>query len=307
MSQNKRWGKKFVDNRDHKAYQEALIKRYEIYLDLDWVASWDQELAKMNDGKRGKPYEYPDSMIDFQALFVEKFSTRGAEAITRKLESYELIPKGNDHATIHRRILKMDLIFSIPKGVEIHEGTDGSGFKMTHAGEYFQDKYGKARRKFAKVIITATKDEILDVDVIVNEKGSASEPEIAKKHIASIIEDGGNVVKSYNDGAFDVKDFFNFLERNDIESAIRIRSNARAKARGSMRRKKEVIKFKDMGYKEWAKNTKYGMRWSMTEGHFSAIKRGYGECAKAKLRKNVLIELKRKVWIYNEVRKHGRI
>lgn len=307
MKQNKRWGKKFEDKRDHKRYQDELVKRYEIYLDLEWVASWDLELVKMNDGKRGKPYEFPDSMIRFQALFVEKFSTRGAEAITRKLEGYGLIPKCNDHATIHRRILKMDLKFSIPKGIEIHEGTDGSGFKMTNAGEYFQDKYGKTRRKYAKVIITATKDEILDVDVVVNEKGSASEPEIAKKHLASIIEEGGNVVKSYNDGAFDVKNLFNFLERNNIESAIRIRSDASTKARGSMRRKKEVIKFKELGYKEWAKDTKYGMRWPMTEGHFSAIKRGYGECAKAKLTKNVLIELKRKIWIYNEVRKYGKI
>ena len=32
---------------------------------------------------------------------------------------------------------------------------------MTNSGEYFQDKYGKTRRKFAKVIITATKDDIL--------------------------------------------------------------------------------------------------------------------------------------------------
>ena len=45
------------------------------------------------------------------------------------------------------------------------------GFKMTNSREYFQDKYGKTRRKFVKVIITATKDDILAVDVVVNEKG----------------------------------------------------------------------------------------------------------------------------------------
>jgi hypothetical protein len=306
MTKTKRWGKEFVDKRDHKAYQDELVKRYEIYLDLEWVDSWDDELKKMNNAKRGKPYDYPNSMIDFQALFVEKFSTRGAEAITRKLENYGLIPKCNDHSTIHRRVQDMDLVFSVPEGVEIHEGTDGSGFKMTYSGEYFQDKYGKTRRKFAKVIITATKDDILDVDVVVNEKGSRSEPQIAKKHLQSIIKNGGNIIKSYNDGAFDTKDLFNFLEKYNIESAIRIRANARAKARGSMRRKKEVIKFKELGYKAWALEKKYGMRWVMTEGHFSAIKRGYGECARSKKTENVLIELKRKVWIYDKVRKYGK-
>lgn len=307
MVKTKRWGKKFEDKRDHKAYQDKLLKRYEVYLDLEWVDSWDNELIELNKNKKGAPFEYPNSMIEFQSLFVEKFSTRGAEAITRKLEGYKLIPKCNDHATIHRRILKMNLKFTVPKGVEIHEGTDGSGFKMTNSGEYFQDKYGKTRRKFARVIITATKDEILAVDVVVNEKGSLSEPKVAKKHLTSIIEEGGNVVKSYDDGAFDVKDFFNFLEQNNIESAIRNRSNASNKARGSMRRKKEVLKFKEQGYEKWAKEKEYGMRWPMTEGHFSGMKRGYGDCAKAKKRANIILELKRKVWIYDKVRKYGRI
>lgn len=306
LAKNKRWGKIFVDKRNWKEVERELLKRYEIYLDLDWVDSWDDELIEMNKGKKGAPFEYPQSMIEFQSLYVEKFSTRGAEAITRKLEGFGLIPKCNDHATIHRRILKMDLNFKIPKGVELHEGTDGSGFKMTNAGEYFQDKYGKARRKFARVIITATKDDILDVDVVVNEKGSLSEPNAAEKHITSIIEEGGNVVKSYNDGAFDVKNFFNFLEQHGIESAIRIRANATTKARGSRRRKKEVLKFKEMGYKNWAEEANYGDRWPMTEGHFSGIKRGYGDCAKAKKTKNILLELKRKVWIYDKVRKYGR-
>ena len=141
---------------------------------------------------------------------------------------------------------------------------------------------------------------------MVNEKGSLSEPDVAKKHITSIMEQGGNIVKSYDDGAFDVKDFFNFLNRHKIQSAIRVRANASTKANGSMRRKKEVLKFKEFGYKEWAKIEKYGMRWPMTEGHFSAIKRGYGDCANAKKRENILLELKRKVWIYDRVRKYGR-
>lgn len=306
MKKTKRWGQEFIDKRNHKEYQEELLRRYEIYLDLEWVDSWEYELKEMNKGKRGKPYEYPNSMIEFQSLFVEKFSTRGTEAITRKLEGFKLIPKCNDHATIHRRILNMDLKFDIPKGVELHEGTDGSGFKMTNGGEYFQDKYGKARRKYARVIITATKNDILSVDVVVNEKGSLTEPNAAKKHITSIIEKGGNVIKSYNDGAFDVKDFFNFLEQQGIKSAIRNRSNASTKANGSMRRKKEVLEFKELGYKKWAKEKQYGMRWPMTEGHFSGIKRGYSDNSKGKKTENILIELKRKVWIYDKIRKYGK-
>lgn len=306
MTSNKRWGKPFEDKRDAKQYQDELVKRYEIYLDLDWVASWDTELLEMNKGKRGRPFQFPNSMITFQALLVEKFTTRGAEAITRKLESYNLIPQCNDHATIHRRILKMQLTFVTPKGVKLHAGTDGSGMKMTNAGEYFQDKYGTSRRRFAKLIITATKDDILAVDVIVCEKGKCSEPKIGEKHLQEIIDNGGEIEKVYDDGAFDTRPYFNCLQKYNIDSAIRIRSNATTKAKGSFRRKKEVLEFKELGFKEWSKKKEYGQRWPMTEGHFSGLKRGYGDSARAKIRENIIKEIKRKVWIYDKIRKYGR-
>lgn len=92
MTKNKRWKKEFKDKRDHKAYQDELLKIYEIYIDLDWVDSCVEELTIMNKGKRGAPFEYPNSMLEWQALLVEKFSTRGAEAITRRLEYYKLVP-----------------------------------------------------------------------------------------------------------------------------------------------------------------------------------------------------------------------
>lgn len=305
MAKNNRWGKDFIDNRDWKVYNEEVVKRYEMYLDLDWVKSWDDELKIMNEGKIGCPYQYPNSMIQFQALLVEKFSTRGAEGITRKLEEYKLIPKCNDHATIHRRVVAMDYEFKILKGVKLDIGTDGSGFKMTNGGEYKQNTYGKERRKFAKVIITATKQDVLDVDVFVNGK-EVSEPKTAEKHIDNIIKKGGEIKKFSGDGAFDVRSLFNKLEDNAIESAIRIRKNATTKAKGSFRRKKEVKEFKEFEFKEWSEKKSYGHRWPMTEGHFSGSKRTLGEDTRAKKTYNILKELVRKIWIYDRLRKYGR-
>ena len=70
MTQNKRRGKKFVDKRNHKEYQAELLRRYEIYLDLEWVDSWNNELREMNKGKRGTPFMFPNSMIEYQSLLV---------------------------------------------------------------------------------------------------------------------------------------------------------------------------------------------------------------------------------------------
>lgn len=305
MSKNKRWGKKFEDERNHKQYQEELIKRYELYLDLTWVKDWDSELKKINKDKKGRPYQYPDSIIEYQTLLVEKFSTRGAEAITKKLTEYKLIPQYNDHATIHRRITKKGYDFKIPKNRNLQIGNDGSGFKMTNAGEYKHTMYGTERRKFAKVIITATKEDILDVDVYVDEKG-VSEPKTAEKHIDNIEKKEGEIEKFYGDGAFDCKSLFNKLEDKNIEAAIRIRKDASTHARGSLRRKKEVKEFKKYKFKEWSERKGYGHRWPMTEGHFSGIKRTLGECTRSKKPPNILKELRRKVWIYDTLRKYGK-
>ena len=306
INKKKRWGKLFVDKRNHKEYHEEILKRYEIYLDLDWTDSWNEEVSELNKGKRGAPYLYPKSMIEFQALLMEKFSSRGAESFTRKLEEYNLLPRCNDHSTIHRRVTELNLQFEIPQGKSLHIGHDGSGMKMTNAGEYFQSTYIKGKRKRAHLMITATKDDILDVEVVVYEKGLQSETDTAIKHNKNIIKKGGAIEKVYDDAGYDSKKYFNYLEENGIESAVRTRMDGCRKAHGSMRRKHEKLLLMDLGYKNWSKEKRYGERWVMTEGHFSGIKRSFGDNARAKRVRNILIEHKRKVWIYDRIRKYGR-
>ena len=45
------------------SYNESLVRRGEIILDFDTINSWDSELDKMNDGKKGAAYDYPDSFV----------------------------------------------------------------------------------------------------------------------------------------------------------------------------------------------------------------------------------------------------
>jgi hypothetical protein len=49
--------------RDWNGYNEDLVKRGLILLDLDFVAGWSRELKAMNDGKEGGRYRYPESFI----------------------------------------------------------------------------------------------------------------------------------------------------------------------------------------------------------------------------------------------------
>ena len=44
-------------------YNESLVKRGEVLLDFDVIDNWHLELEKMNEGKEGRKFVYPDSFI----------------------------------------------------------------------------------------------------------------------------------------------------------------------------------------------------------------------------------------------------
>jgi Transposase DDE domain len=46
-----------------KKYNESLVKRGEVLLDFDVMDNWNSELEKMNQGKEGRKFVYPDSFI----------------------------------------------------------------------------------------------------------------------------------------------------------------------------------------------------------------------------------------------------
>jgi len=86
MTQKARWGASHKDTRNWKAYNEHLIQRGEFYVDPIFLATWHQELAKMNQGKIGKPYRYPESLIEFLAVLKSKsFDYRSLNGILRCL------------------------------------------------------------------------------------------------------------------------------------------------------------------------------------------------------------------------------
>jgi hypothetical protein len=304
MTKNKRWGKDFVDSRDWKIENEKYVVRGEFLLDLDWIKSWDSELVLMNTNKRGAPFEFPESLINFQAVLSQWISVRGLEGVARQLWKYANLPMYNDFSTISRRINKIQTTFELPKSGNISVSTDGTGMKMTNRGEYKESRYGDGKKKYLKVTISADPyhKKLLAIDVSVDGEGN-SEPEVAMLHLAKLIGDGFNIDKFFGDGSFDVHDLFDMLDQHNIESGIKIRKNASLdpEGQGSWRRKQEVLKYREKGYKKWAKESEYGRRWTGTEGIFSAIKRIFGENTRSKNRKNLFHEIKRKFWAYDKM------
>jgi 2-methylcitrate dehydratase PrpD len=45
------------------SYNESLVRRGEVILDFDIIDGWYVELERMNKGKRGATYSYPNSFV----------------------------------------------------------------------------------------------------------------------------------------------------------------------------------------------------------------------------------------------------
>jgi len=136
VPKRERWGKKFEGKRDWEAENEKYVVRGEFLFDINFVKSWDEELEEMNEGKRGAPFQFPESYIEWLGVLSQWISTRGLQGVTRKFQSFGLVPKEADYSTISIRINKIDTSFELPKEGSISVSTDGSGMKMTNRGDY---------------------------------------------------------------------------------------------------------------------------------------------------------------------------
>ena len=303
--EKKRWGKKFKDNRNWPKYNEELVLRGEFLLDLEWVESWHKELEEMNRGKVGAKYEYPESYIEFQAVLYQWIDYRGLEGFSRKLVEVAKLPQANDYTTINRRINKLDVVFRLPKDKNICVAVDKSGMKFENSGEYRARMYGKKRKYLAvKLAANPITGDLLECDVSIEGIG-LSEPEIAEWDMKTLMRRGYHISKFFGDGAFDTHELFEFLAKHEIEPAIKIRKNAVSTSNNSPR-DKELLIYKKIGYKKWARKRNYGKRWVGTEGIFSAVKRKSGEQTRSHKIVNAIEEARRKFWIYAEMRAYAK-
>jgi len=299
MAKNERWGDEFKDNREWFEYNSKLIKRGEWFFDFSFLDSFSKELEEMNKNKVGAPYKYSNSFIEFESKLQPYFDYRSIQGICKALSKKIVNFPINHYSNACRRVNELDL--TLPKidfNKPIYVGNDGSGIKVSNRGEWIRQKW-KVRRGWIKAVITVDVENKKLLDIEVFDKGD-SEPDIFGKHIDDLIKNGVKIKKACADGAHDKRKLYNKLEENNIESALKPRSNASTKARGSVARAREVRRFKELDYKDWVKEKEYGMRWA-TEGKFSSVKRKFGEYVRSTKKINMIEEARRKFLLYEQM------
>jgi len=303
-TKQKRWGKKFEDKRNWKEYNEKLVRRGELYLSLEFLESWDNELDKMNKDKKGAPFSYPEQFVVFMAFVYSIFHVpyRQMEGFLRKLSDLVSQDIAADYTTLFKRIARMNI--TLPETIsnkteDVIIAVDASGVKVSNRGEWMREKWRvhrgwikahiavdvKTKKTFAIEITDETVSDSDKFDDLINQ----TEQNIEGKKIERVLGDGG----------YDDKDCFNSLSKKKIESGIKTRINASTRSRGSPYRARCVRERKELGgYRGWRDKYEYGKRW-IAESVFSAVKRTFGETVRATSIIGMFREAKMKFICYN--------
>jgi len=299
---HKRWGRNFKDERDWCAYNEQLVKRGEYLLAFDFVKDWNEELSTMNSGKVGAPYQFPNTLIELQALWhAKQLPYRMIEGMTRDLARMGHLPEYDDYSTVNRRVNELDYCLALPQGNDIVVFSDGSGLQAVNGGEYLREKYGKKNRRWIQITLLgdAKHHEPISYEIRLI---PASESESTKQQLNTLLQQGVPIVAVGGDGAMDDKSLWKFCEEQELRPLIKPDQNAREDTDCALRNQEVKLRNK-LGYKNWAKKNGYGHRWTATEGIFSAIKRIFGEQIKATSENGMLQEAACKIWAYQRIQR----
>lgn len=291
-------------NKSWHDYNESLVERGRVLIDVSFLKSANDEIKKMNKGKVGAPFQYPYSYIEFVAFLKVGFKIpyRTVQGIVRGLSEYLRIEEM--HFThIRRRILKIKP--SVRNlGFEGEEDdkpitliVDASGLTISKKGDYIEEKWIREKKEFVKLHIAVDEKSkkvisfrITKGNVHDTKKFGPLVKESAKRH---------DVDKVYGDKAYDNRKNFNILDDMNAEPAISIRKNASTRSKGCPLRRDEVFLVKKLGYEGWKQLKDTGRRW-IAEIVFSSIIRVLGEDLLSKKFSAQKVEAGLKVMLYNQ-------
>jgi len=276
-------------------YNKSMVRRGEVVLDFAVIKNWDNELDKINDGKEGALYRYPDSFVQLLGYMRAYFHLpyRQTEGVVRAHAGKE-IPSIPDYSTINRRINKLNIKINEKIGNDIIIALDSTGIKIANRGEWLRHKWN-VRKGYLKihVAVDINKKKIVSLEVTSEEVHDGSR----LKKLVSNASENNDVRRVIADGAYDSKENFRYLFDNGIEAAIKVRKNSSDRSIGCYPRKIAVLK-QLKNFEKWKDSVSYGYRW-IAETVFSSIKRTFGEYVSARKYSNMVKEMMLKASLYN--------
>ena len=224
------------------SYNKSLVRRGQVILDFDVLDSWYSELERMNDGKRGAQYHYPDSFIQLLGYMRVYFHLpyRQAEGVVMA-HAGNKVPSIPNYSTINRRVNNQDIRISKRRGVgnDIVIAVDSTGIKVANRGEWMRHKW-HVRRGYLKihVAVDIKNKKIISLKVTSEE---VHDGKMLKKLVENASE-SNNVKGVVGDGMYDSNKNFRYLSKNHIKPGIKTRSNSKVRPANCQARNMSVIR-----------------------------------------------------------------
>ncbi len=286
-----------------------MVKRGEFLLDFDILYDGEKELSGLNGNKRGRPFEYPDSLMLFSLRLKCSFKLdyRTLEGIARKLT--EFIPKATkapDYTTFCVRLKNLGLkVAACERSAAFDIAGDSTGLKTSNRGEYRMSKYRVKKRKFFKLHLAVdTKNK----QALCCEVAREEVRDVRKlPEMVSDIEKLGKIDNAYFDAAYDSRKNYKLLKDKGITPVIRPKRTA------TLERTREMIEALEPGKdntrlkvleefledeKSWKEKYGYGKSWAV-EGRYSVFKGLFSENVWSKKDDRVKSEVMLKVNLMN--------
>lgn len=284
--------------RDWKAYNEELVRRGELLFDPDFLSGWSEELERSNEGKEGRRYAFPGSLMSMlAAIHVYLLPYRQLEGFVRVFAKHvEALREAPDYTTIWWRVARtrVDIDPRVDRGKDVVIAVDSTGIKVSNRGEWIRHKW-QVKRGFLKfhVAVDVRTGRMLSVQVTKEGVGDSRMLEPLVRGASS----KARVREAICDGAYDSRRIFNFLSGRGIEPVIRIKRNSPMHTKGSFSRKLAAVE--QLGdYDRWRRRHRYGRRW-MVKSAISSFKRAFGEHVTAVKWRYMVNELLLKASVYN--------
>ena len=316
---------------DWKKYNKELVNRgkklaNEIKtLQKETIELWNEELERMNQGKEGRRFQYPHSMIVFFSILKSAFNIRSY----RNLEGLGLLffDKVPDYTRINRRIRQMDLEVleninkettkAKTKGRVIDISMDATGVQVNGKYVWTDRKHKKKkmrRRDWRKINIAIDVEtkQIVGIKVLGRNEAEGSHKNTTEllDNVFENIDDTTKIAKGYGDGGYDNEENFEMFEELGIEPVIRIRGPSRKKAEEMSRalitkkrkkffkkkRSKEALK--QFEWENYVEDSGYGTR-SGIEGVIGSFKRFFREDLFSRIDDMIKREIMARVLVWN--------
>ena len=291
--------KRTSDERDWVTYNEQLVQRGEILLKLDVLKDWRKQVIEMNEGKRGRPFAYPDIMMLFYGMMRAAFHLpyRQLEGFARGLGKLIDLPTP-DYSTFSLRLpqIKLEPDPNIDPNEPVVLAIDASGMRLTHKGQWCYQSLKRKNWVKIHVAVDVKSKQVISLHLSPGSQHDTQFFDVLVKKASERVK----ISKVLADCGYDSNKNHAILKRKRIESGIlpRLASGLPWSREPTPGARASVVLRWRADPERWKDEVGYRQRQSV-ESYFAAFKRIFGECVQNGRWENVLEELYLKVWLYN--------